>query len=122
MNKINYRFFFGVYIVLHILLALIVFNLDEKMNTEGINFKFRLDYIAHILAFMPWMVWGHVMKFKKTKWLVFGILFAIIMEGLHYFVPYRVFNIVDLLSNIVGVVLGFGLLNLWLYIVHPKKR
>lgn len=121
MGKMNFKLLFGVYIVLHLVLALVVFNLEDKVSAEGIKLKFRVDYFAHMLAFMPWSVWGYWLKMNKIHWFIAGIIFAMTMEGLHYFVPYRVFNIIDLLSNMLGVLLGFGLLNLWLYSRFSRK-
>ena len=102
--------------------ALVVFNLEDKMNVEGLNFKFRLDYLAHILAFMPWAVWGYLLKKRKLKWFIWGIVLAMLMEGLHYFVPYRVFNVVDLIANLFGVLLGYVIIYLWFLLKNSKNN
>ena len=31
-------------------------------------------------------------------------------EGVQYFLPYRVFNVNDMISNVIGVMLGLGIL------------
>lgn len=43
-------------------------------------------------------------------WLVIGVLFALVLEAVQYVLPYRAFNINDLLANGLGVVLGFVLM------------
>jgi glycopeptide antibiotics resistance protein len=40
-------------------------------------------------------------------WLVVGVLFALSTEAIQYLLPYRAFNINDLLANGFGVILGF---------------
>jgi VanZ family protein len=42
---------------------------------------------------------------KTLGWLIIGVLFAFAMEAVQYFLPYRAFNINDLLANGLGVVL-----------------
>jgi glycopeptide antibiotics resistance protein len=49
---------------------------------------------------------------KTLALLLGGILFAFVMEAIQYVLPYRAFNINDLLANGLGVVLGFVLLKL----------
>jgi len=46
---------------------------------------------------------------KTLIWLVIGILFATANEAIQYFIPWRSYNINDLVSNFIGVLLGAGL-------------
>ncbi len=70
--------------------------------------------------FLPWMFLvrlGYDVSFRKDfaralYWALFGLAFSWITKGLQYFIPYRAFNINDLLANSIGVILGswfFGL-------------
>jgi len=45
---------------------------------------------------------------SKTILLLFiaGVLFAVISEGIQLYLPYRSFNIMDVIFNVSGVVLG----------------
>ena len=46
---------------------------------------------------------------QQLFWLLTGLLFASATEGLQYFLPYRAFNINDLLANLIGIMAGFAL-------------
>ena len=74
----------------------------------------RLDYLLHALVFIPWaiIVWLiYGINFWETPgkaflWLFAGILFAAGAEYIQYFLPYRTFNIYDVLGNVTGVIIG----------------
>ena len=55
---------------------------------------------------------------QQLSWLLTGLLFASTTEGLQYFLPYRAFNINDLLANLLGVMVGFALVLL----ISIRKR
>lgn len=98
-----------VYTITIFVLVTLPFNSDlEPENITVLNL--RGDYLLHVLIFLPWLFFYSAMRFKLWQWLTLGILFASFAEGLHYVLPYRVFNINDLLANVMGVVLGFVLL------------
>lgn len=85
------------YLFLHLLLALIVFNLDDKIDALNFDIKIRFDYFFHFLAFFPWAFWGYFLKFKSVIWLCIGMFFSFFIEGLHFFIPYRTYNVMDFL-------------------------
>lgn len=68
----------------------------------------RGDHIVHVLVFLPllplWrMTWpGHPL------WLTLAacLLIAVVAEGSHYYIPYRAWNINDLIANVLGVLTG----------------
>ncbi len=86
---------------------------------------YRVDYLLHTAVFIPWMLLPCLTVTKRRSvrsianrqniqiknvgtgyflsWLGLGIVFAALMEGLHYVLPYRTFNPVDALFNIAGV-------------------
>jgi glycopeptide antibiotics resistance protein len=41
------------------------------------------------------------------NFILFGILTGIILEGLQYFIPNRNFDIIDMIVNEIGGILGF---------------
>jgi len=55
---------------------------------------------------------------KSLKWLLLGLLFASATEGLQYVLPYRTFNINDLMANLLGILVGFALVLL----INIRKR
>ena len=87
----------------------------------------RADYLLHLLLFVPLMilVWLYLNKERITGvtrfnhallWFVAGVLFALLAEGMHYLLPYRSFNPVDLVLNVTGVVLGT-----FIFLWDPKR-
>ncbi len=73
------------------------------------------DYIAHFLVFLPFMICGDIIwgkRLNKGLWFFVGSLFIISLESCQYFLPYRGFNIYDILVGELGLVLSFILMNL----------
>jgi len=104
-----------VYIVLMLLLVLLPLNDTELFFlTNTYVIKIRLDYIGHILLFLPFLFLvkqAYAMPFLLT--LLAGLVFAGMCEGIQYLLPYRSFNINDLLANIVGTILGIVVVVGW---------
>ncbi|MDD2412693.1 MAG: VanZ family protein [Bacteroidales bacterium] len=119
MKLSHVRVAFVSYLLLHLLLALVVFNLDDKIDVSNFDVEIRFDYFFHIIAFLPWAFWGYFLRYKPIMWLSIGTVFAFCMEGLHYFIPYRTYNVIDFFSNFLGIFLGFLILHFFLFI---KKR
>jgi glycopeptide antibiotics resistance protein len=79
------------------------------------DYKFRLDYPLHAIAFIPlpvlsWIHRGCIRDiFSQSGYritIIFCFLLAIVAETLQIFVPTRTFNPLDIVSNSSGVVLG----------------
>lgn len=58
--------------------------------------------------FLPWMyfLYMDLIKNRYYIWLFYGLTFAILSEGIQYILPYRTFNINDLLANLIGIILS----------------
>jgi len=69
---------------------------------------------------LPWAFFSGVYNMKKIYWVLIGLLFAAGSEGLQYLLPWRAFNVNDLLANGLGVLLGF--LSIRLFLVKRLKR
>jgi glycopeptide antibiotics resistance protein len=74
---------------------------------------FRLDYLLHVLMFIPFMVLAHWRwsgeRRSMTRMRIAlgaGLAFAAISEGVQWLLPYRTFNWLDLWANCLGVVTG----------------
>jgi VanZ family protein len=85
-------------------------GLSSLSSTRVLNI--RSDYLLHVLLFIPWMVLISL-RWKEKKGVGFfilallaGLLLATISEVGQYVVPYRSFNVFDLISNCVGLVIG----------------
>ncbi len=115
-----------LYVLVIVLVHVIPLGTDMAALNKIEVLEIRLDYLLHALAFLPWavilwLVYGVSFRnnniAKVLLWLLAGIMFAAAAEYVQNFLPYRAFNINDLLGNITGVVLG-GVVFFW----KPKGR
>ena len=95
-----------------ILMAVLPLNgTTNTVLTDVFVVHIRLDHLLHATAFIPWAFLYRV-TFRPVKWeeklmlVVYGLLMALAMEGVQYFLTYRSYNINDMISNWMGVVLG----------------
>jgi len=100
-----------VYIVVILLLASLPLNdkdsslLNNITNTYVV--KIRLDYLVHLVFFLPFILLVKIAyQIPFLQALLTGILFAVLCEGLQYLLPYRSFNINDLIANMIGIGIG----------------
>ena len=102
------KIIFSIYIGLIILLSVAYTGNNLELHKIFILY-FRADHLIHVALFLPWAFFGVRMKNNLLLWFCWGILFATGTEGLQYLLPYRSFNISDMIANMIGVVLGFGM-------------
>jgi VanZ family protein len=89
------------------ILALVALPLNTASELNNITIlQLRGDYFFHILMFLPWAFFQKTFPIKPLFWLLSGLFFASATEGLQYFLPYRAFNINDMVANMMGVVMG----------------
>jgi VanZ family protein len=108
-KTLNWLIISYVLIVLAVSFAMI--NTKSTLNQTWV-LHIRLDHLLHVILFIPWMVlvcWRW--REKKDTWFFLlalwaGLLLAAFSEGVQYLLPYRSFNVFDLLSNFVGLVIG----------------
>jgi len=96
---------FRIYLICVLLLAVLPINSAGELNNITI-LKFRGDYFLHSLMLVPWMIFLPGINSKWVGWLLSGLLFAALVEGIQYVLPYRAYNVNDLVANIVGVGIG----------------
>lgn len=73
------------------------------------------DYIAHFLVFMPFMICGDIiwgLRLRVGLWFLVGTLFVILLESCQYFLPYRGFNIYDMIVGELGLGCSYLLMKL----------
>lgn len=106
------------YVLLLFILAVLPINGKESAVNGTYVFQLRLDYLIHILLFLPWMIIllfnlkdasVNFFLFRPLIWLILGFVLVITTEGIQYFIPYRAFNARDLFSNSLGLIVGLGL-------------
>lgn len=103
-----------VFTVILVLLSVLPINSTSSTINHTYVVKIRLDYLLHYVVFFFWMflVWASTnvsfrTDFRKTTFIILlCLLFAFVNELFQYFLPYRAFNINDLLANSIGVLLG----------------
>jgi VanZ family protein len=109
------RAFWGYSVILIFLSTLPINGLTPGNPLNNIYVvSLRLDYLLHFAIFIPWVFLlskVSLLYVKKTPLamllLISGsILFACALEGVQYFLPYRGYNINDLIANGLGVVIG----------------
>ena len=119
------------YTVLILLLVTLPINGDDqplgKLNHNYIV-HIRLDYVAHALLFIPWLLligYGWKLDQKDRIRLGFTVLltfiFAVSCEYIQLLLPYRTFNIDDLLANNLGITIGYLLLWGWSQLRKPSR-
>lgn len=112
INKVFSRRNFWIYFIAILLLITLPINTPgSKFYLNNITVvKIRGDYFFHALTFIPWAFFMVAMKQRPWTWLVLGLIFSTGTELLQYLLPYRRFNINDLISNSLGILLGIGIL------------
>ena len=102
-------YIFGV-----ILVSVLPINGKGSSINHSFVLSIRLDYLLHAAIYIPWiiLVWlafGNKIRtsvFKIASWIFFSLFFAVAMEFIQYLLPYRTYNINDLLSNLLGAIIG----------------
>lgn len=104
--SLNSKRIFSMFYISAILLLITLPINDRKSsinNTYILNL--RSDFILHALLFVPWMFLkpNENIKIKMELWAIAGFLFSITIESIQYFIPYRTFNLNDLIANCIGI-------------------
>ncbi|MDA3904523.1 MAG: VanZ family protein [Bacteroidales bacterium] len=113
---------FYAYLLAIIALIALPLNTSSELNDITI-LQLRGDYFFHILMFLPWAFFSGVYNMKKLYWVLIGLLFATLAECVQYLIPYRAFNINDLMANLLGVGIAWLLASVgrpWLKQFHTN--
>ncbi|MBN2174675.1 MAG: VanZ family protein [Bacteroidales bacterium] len=114
MGVKNFSKFFYIYTILLILLAVLPINTNSNSINHTYVVHIRMDYLIHFAIYIPWMFLLQRMtgadfktNVKQVMLLILaGLVFGMANEAVQYFLPYRSFNINDLLANGLGVLMG----------------
>lgn len=120
LKTLNYKIIIAIYSTVVFLLHIIPTGRASLNKIEILSF--RADYLLHTAVLLPWMilVWLHINKEEVTGsllkqiilWFIAGLLLATFSEGIQYWLPYRSFNVMDVIFNVSGVALG-ALIFIW---------
>ncbi|MBN1117468.1 MAG: VanZ family protein [Bacteroidales bacterium] len=96
-----------IYILILVALSVYPFNMLGHQKTFFYKIEFRLDYLTHFIIYLPF-IWLFIRGLNKKIWvsLLWGFLTAVGTEYIQYHIPYRTFNINDLLANVFGILAG----------------
>ena len=118
----TYRYLFWIgYLSVFITTFLPVTGELNKIHIGPEAFYIRLDNLLHLLVyFLICMYYLFGMRkgftlFKKNSLLIFILLIlflAIFTEMIQLWVPERAFNLFDLASNVIGVTIGLGVIEM----------
>ena len=93
-------------------------------------FKFRLDYLIHFCSFLIFipLYFIEVRRggpfFSKKPVLKYMLIVgssAILFESIQYFLPYRTFNPMDLISNLTGAIIGTIIISFFIPSLKNKQ-
>jgi glycopeptide antibiotics resistance protein len=111
------RYLFWFYVLVIVLLVTLPINSVGELNDITI-IQLRGDYFFHALLFIPWVFFMVSMRKPFMLWFILGLLLAISSELIQYYLPYRAFNINDLVANSIGIILGYTIY----YSFHKLKN
>jgi VanZ family protein len=113
-----YRILFYLICISLLITSVIKFGGALNRTKIGIGeIKFRLDHVLHALAYFIFSMYYSVGDYfglklfnRKRYVFFFFLLFAVgfLAEVLQIWIPYRSFSLLDLLSNLIGIVAGWG--------------
>jgi VanZ family protein len=123
--KNNITTFLIIYIIVLLLLNVLPINGKESALNNNYTLNIRWDYLGHFFAYGILGILGILYSLmKKTNiWLTILtlLIFSTGAEFLQMFIPYRTYNINDLVANSLGVGLGmFGMYIYQLFKVFPN--
>jgi VanZ family protein len=105
------RKLFLLYLFALIALSTLPLNKGDSAINHIFIVYLRLDYLLHALIYIPFLfLAGKTFRIHTLLLLLAGILLAFALEAIQCLLPYRAFNINDMLANGIGVVLGLLLL------------
>ncbi len=112
MINISKYFKWGLlfYLVALVTVSVMPLGNASKELTDITVIRLRGDYFLHMLVYIP-MISLMLFSFPKWKWgmVVIAIGLGVGLEYFQMLLPYRAFNINDLLANLAGLVLGGGI-------------
>lgn len=107
--KISIKFLISFYLILVVLLYLFPFSSSISLNNYSVS-VFRADHVLHSLVFIPLpfliLFYSKNSRFVLLKSILYSLLISVFYELIHLVIPYRSFTIIDLFSNVIGVLIG----------------
>ena len=100
----------GLYLLLLLVGALIPLGMGSEPLSNNYTFHIRADYLLHALFYIPLPLLLLLSRSGKRggwfKVILVSAIVVVLLEAVQMLVPYRAFNINDLIANGVGVLIG----------------
>ena len=98
-------------IIVFAILIFVLSSFRQKLPIPGegvpiFDYSFYIYHIGEFGLFSMLLMLGFYPEFKLYFLIGFSLLYAIFDEVHQYFVPTRFFDVVDILCNSIGVILG----------------
>jgi VanZ family protein len=96
------------------LLLILFFSVIPASSIPNIAaLSFLTDKMIHALIFLYLSFLGLNSYFNLSKLLLLGLIFTFgfAIEIIHFYHPYRFFEIADLISNLIGILLALFIFN-----------
>lgn len=91
----------------------------------GLKYSWQLDMLMHSgYYFLFTLLLGFLYGKKINSFLFFGVLFtfSLLLELIQAWVPKRSVTVLDVLSNVVGIIFGIVLLGYYETIIRKAER
>ena len=101
-----------IYILLIFLIGIMSIIPDEALDKVSNTYKlFKGGYLFHILAYGLFSFFALLYNITYQRHtlliiLLFISVYSIILEVIQYFLPYRSFNLYDILASLIGIAVG----------------
>ena len=101
-----------IYILLMILIGIMSIIPDTALDKVSDTYKlFSGGYLFHILGYGVFCFFALMYNITYQRhslfiMLLFISIYSIILEVIQYFLPYRTFNLYDILASLIGVAVG----------------
>ena len=99
-----------LYLLVLLLGSVLPLNSGSSSLNNTYVVEVRSDYLIHLLVMLP-LPSLLVLRLRNSKWIwvqviILSLLIVVFCEGVQLLIPYRTFNINDLLANGAGALIG----------------
>lgn len=104
----KYRSILFLYLGFLVVMGVVPLGALNTTLSDTFVLELRLDHLLHALMFAPLAVLWRLGFPGHSMWRIAlaGMLLAVGLEGVQYVLPYRSWNVNDIVGNIVGLGLG----------------
>jgi VanZ family protein len=110
----------GYFVALALLMWL---PLNGVVPLDNYVFGLRADHLLHASVYLPCVFFlGRLFRKPVVTLWFFSVGIGMLTEGVQFLLPYRGFDVNDLLANAIGVSLGLFLFLFFLKKKNPEKE